>query len=77
MHWNLNSVLEYNQVQGLDYYVLIMHWSNLLYLLQIPDKSMNGNGRRASNELQVDVDDDYVSNYSNIQVVSTYIFLVL
>ena len=77
MHWNLNSVLEYNQVQGLDYYVLIMHWSNLLYLLQIPDKSMNGNGRRASNELQVDVDDDYVSNYSNIQLVSTYIFLVL
>ena len=35
---------------------------------------MNGNGRRESNALQVDVDDDYVSNYSNIQVVSTYFF---
>ena len=35
---------------------------------------MNGNGRRESNALQVDVDDDYVSNYSNIQVVSTDFF---
>ena len=37
---------------------------------------MNGNGRRESNALQVDVDDDYVSNYSNIQVVSTFLFCI-
>ena len=38
---------------------------------------MNGNGRRESNALQIDVDDDYVSNYSNIQVVSSIFFIFL
>ena len=65
-----------NIKSAVDNCVHIKHWSNLLYLLQIPDKSMNGNGRRESNALQVDVDDDYVSNYSNIQVVSTFSFCI-